>query len=101
MVEIKTLELENRRFVLIQLFLPHWTCRMIACTKGVLVDPSWNIHTLDERNLIAIQGTGRSFQELLDQNICEVTTDAAKLGIDIEMSGKEALLRMTDEKEAN
>ena len=55
MIELKTLEIEAYRFMDITLFLPRWTCRMIVCTKAVLVDESWDLNVLETKQIAAFQ----------------------------------------------
>ena len=101
MVELKTLELQQYRYVLITLRLPHWTCRMIVCTAGVLVDESWNLSALERRGLAGFQTDRRGMAAMLDGKITAVTSTAAQNGIYIGMSGREALLKVMYEKEKN
>lgn len=99
MVELKTLEIEEYRFILITMRLPHWTCRMIVSTGGCLLDESWNLEALESRGLAGFQNAGSSAAGLLDGKITQMTSSAAQLGIYIGMSGREALLKVMHEKE--
>ena len=98
MIELKTMEIEKFRFIGITLFLPHWTCRMIACTKGVLVDESWDLGVLETKQIAAFQVAAAGKTGLLEGKVSALTSTAARLGIYIGMSGKEALLKVMYEK---
>lgn len=98
MLEWKTIRLEDKSFVGMQMLLPRQKVYLISSTKCILVGNIFDIHHMTKSSCVFVMSKSKSFEELLTSNVIEMNTKATDLGYRIGMSGKEVLLYQTEIK---
>lgn len=98
MVEVNTLDINENRYVCITMHLPRLTTRLIYCTRGILFDDCWNLDVVNQRCQVPVCiGKGKTFEQLLQNEVQQCSKQALRFGITETMKGNEALLWMMHE----
>jgi len=95
MIEKQEIELEGKKLNGLKVNLPNAPLLLIAAQKGYLMCGYLDIETAEKLGQAAAIVRGvKDFNDVLNAKISAVTTQAAKLGIEKGMLGKEALKKM-------
>ena len=96
MVETDIVETEKGAALGIIVSLPHDKLRIIRAEKGYLVCGHFNQKTIEKFKDAAciISPSGTSFKQMLKKKVKYVSNEAKKLGINKNMTGKQALNKM-------
>lgn len=97
-IELKSIELENGTALGLSVGNPQKPEKamiiILVGKKGLIVCRNFDIKALDERGICAARVQGiSSFEEALKANIESFTTKAKELGINLGMTGREALAK--------
>ena len=94
-VTIQMVEVEGKRAIGIKVELEPAPFLMIKADNGILSCGFINIDAAEKIGIAAAMVSGvKTFEDVLRASVKAVTTQARKRGIEKEMSGREALLRL-------
>jgi uncharacterized protein YunC (DUF1805 family) len=99
MIEIKPLDTRSGTVLGIRISNPEAPDRLaiivLMAKKGLIVFCNFDINELDKRGITAARVVGLSkIEDALQLNIVSTTSRAKALGVDMGMSGEEAIERM-------
>jgi len=99
MIEIKPLDTRSGTVLGIRISNPEAPDRpaiiVLMAKKGLIVCGNFDINELDKRGITAARVVGLSkIEDALQLNIVSTTSRAKALGVDMGMSGEEAIERM-------
>ncbi len=95
MVEISIIQVNRIELMCIKIKLPHITSHVIYSTKVILLDEYWSIEAIDKKGEAAVcQSRGRTPESLLENQLIAVSKIAFKKGIDLSLSGRDAILKI-------
>ena len=91
----KTIEIDGAVFNGAAIATPNATLLVITGNNGLLGCGYLSVATADKLNdaLAVVRGVS-SFDDMLKAEVCEVSAAAAKLGVTLKMSGRDALKLM-------
>jgi uncharacterized protein YunC (DUF1805 family) len=99
MVSMTPIIIENNQFTAITVALPKTNFLAVTSEKGYIMCGALDVALLNEklkdRGIIAGRAVGvRTIEQLLDAPLESITFEAENRGVQVGMSGREALLRM-------
>lgn len=99
MIRMEPITIDDSTVLGIEVKLPKTNLVMIATSRGYIMCGALDVELLNtrlkERGIIAARATGvRTWDDLLQTPLSDVTLEAEKLGIHSGMKGKDALLLM-------
>ncbi len=99
MIRMEPIQLDDATVLGIEVKLPKTNLVVITTSKGYIMCGALDIGLLNsrlqDRGIVAGRATGvRTWDDLLESPLLDVTTEAEKLGIHSGMRGKDALRRM-------
>jgi len=99
MIHVEPITMDGMTVIGIEVKLPKTNLVMITTNKGYIMCGALDVELLNtrlkERGIIAGRATGvRTWEDLLESPLSDVTTEAEKLGIHAGMKGKDALKLM-------
>lgn len=95
MIDLKSIHIENERVIGLKIKLPFTLFIFVFNTKGFLCGELINIERLQNNSAcICVTSKSNSYEECLNSKIISLNKKAMDKGIEIGMSGKDALLKM-------
>lgn len=99
MIRMEPITIDDATVLGIEVKLPKTNLVMITTSRGYIMCGALDVELLNtrlsERGIIAARATGvRTWDDLLQTPLSDVTLEAEKLGIHSGMKGKDALLLM-------
>ena len=95
MIDIKSIMIEDERVIGLKIKLPFTILTFVLNTKGFLCGKEINIESLYKNSAcICMMSQSKSYEECLNSEIISLNKKALEKGIQIGMTGKEALKKM-------
>ena len=97
MIDLKSILIEDKRVIGLQIKLPCTIFIFIFNSKGFLCGNSINMNFLNNETCICKVKNSSTYEECLNSEVIECNKSALDKGITVGMKGKEALLKMNED----